>query len=34
MIEKKSRNAIRERRHLRVREKVSGTAARPRLSFQ
>lgn len=31
MIEKKSRNAIRERRHLRVREKVSGTAARPRL---
>ena len=31
MIEKKSRNAIRERRHLRVREKVSGTAARPRI---
>lgn len=31
MIEKESRNSIRERRHARVREKVKGTAARPRL---
>lgn len=31
MIQKESRNAIRERRHVRVREKVSGTAEAPRL---
>lgn len=31
MIAKESRNAIRERRHLRVREKISGTEAKPRL---
>ncbi len=31
MIEKVSRNLVRERRHARVREKVSGTASRPRL---
>ena len=32
MIEKVSRNLVRERRHARVREKVCGTALRPRLS--
>ncbi len=32
MIRKESRNAMRERRHLRVREKVHGTPLRPRLS--
>jgi ribosomal protein L18 len=31
MIQKESRNSIRERRHERVREKVSGTAECPRL---
>jgi large subunit ribosomal protein L18 len=31
MIQKESRNVIRERRHERVREKVSGTAECPRL---
>lgn len=32
MIKKESKNVVRERRHLRVREKVSGSAACPRLS--
>ena len=31
MIEKKSRSSIRVRKHLRVREKISGTAEKPRL---
>lgn len=31
MIEKVSRNLVRERRHERVREKVKGTSLRPRL---
>lgn len=31
MINKEDRKASRERRHLRVRKKVSGTAERPRL---
>lgn len=31
MIQKESRNVVRERRHARVREKVSGTAEMPRL---
>ncbi len=31
MIEKESRNSLRERRHARVREKVKGTSAMPRL---
>lgn len=31
MIEKKSRSSVRERKHLRVREKISGTAEKPRL---
>ena len=31
MIEKVSRNANRVRKHIRVREKVSGTAEKPRL---
>lgn len=31
MIAKESRNSIRLRRHLRVREKISGTAETPRL---
>jgi large subunit ribosomal protein L18 len=31
MIQKESRNSVRERRHARVREKVSGTASAPRL---
>jgi len=31
MIQKESRNSIRERRHERVREKVTGTADTPRL---
>lgn len=31
MIQKVSRRAVRDRRHLRVREKVSGTAEAPRL---
>lgn len=31
MIKKESRSLVRERRHLRVREKVSGTAECPRL---
>ena len=31
MIEKISRTAVRQRKHLRVREKVSGTAEKPRL---
>lgn len=32
MIKKIDRRAIRNRKHLRVRKKISGTAARPRLS--
>ena len=31
MIKKESRSVVRERRHLRVREKISGTAECPRL---
>jgi len=31
MIEKLSRTAVRQRKHVRVREKISGTAAKPRL---
>lgn len=31
MIDKESRNSVRERRHLRVRKKVSGTPETPRL---
>lgn len=31
MIQKESRNSMRQRRHARVREKVSGTAECPRL---
>ncbi len=31
MIEKTSRTAVRQRKHLRVRAKVSGTAEKPRL---
>ena len=32
MINKADKNAIRKGRHLRVRNKISGTAARPRLN--
>ncbi len=32
MINKENKNAIRQKRHLRVRELVSGTESRPRLS--
>lgn len=32
MINKQSKNISREKRHLRVRKKVSGTAERPRLN--
>lgn len=32
MITKKNKNEIRVKRHLRVRNKISGTAQRPRLS--
>ncbi len=32
MISKPSRNGQREKRHLRVRNKISGTAVRPRLN--
>lgn len=32
MINKQSKNVSREKRHLRVRKKVSGTAERPRLN--
>lgn len=32
MLNKPSKNTLRQRRHLRVREKVSGTPTRPRLS--
>jgi large subunit ribosomal protein L18 len=32
MITKPDKNAIRKKRHMRVRAKISGTAARPRLS--
>ena len=32
MIKKKSRNELRKKRHYRVRSKVSGTEARPRLN--
>ena len=32
MISKPDKNKIRQRRHLRVRGKISGTAERPRLS--
>lgn len=32
MITKPSKNAVRKTRHARVRSKVSGTAARPRLN--
>lgn len=31
MIEKVSRTAARQRKHVRVREKISGTSAKPRL---
>jgi large subunit ribosomal protein L18 len=31
MIQQESRNSVRQRRHARVREKVSGTAEMPRL---
>jgi large subunit ribosomal protein L18 len=31
MIEKTSRTAVRQRKHLRVREKISGTSDKPRL---
>jgi large subunit ribosomal protein L18 len=31
MIQKESRNSVRERRHARVRERVTGTASAPRL---
>jgi large subunit ribosomal protein L18 len=31
MIQKESRNSVRERRHARVRDRVSGTAETPRL---
>lgn len=31
MIAKESRTSVRQRRHVRVRHKVSGTAAKPRL---
>lgn len=31
MIKNESRNIVRQRRHLRVRKKVSGTAEKPRL---
>ena len=31
MIEKVSRTAVRQRKHLRVREKISGTESKPRL---
>lgn len=31
MIEKVSRTAVRQRKHLRVREKISGTSDKPRL---
>lgn len=33
MINKPSRNGQREKRHLRVRNKISGTAVRPRLNI-
>ncbi len=33
MITKKNKNAVRKKRHSRVRTKVSGTAARPRLNI-
>lgn len=32
MINKENKNAVRAKRHLRVRNKVSGTAERPRLN--
>ncbi len=32
MINKENKNALRAKRHLRVRNKISGTAARPRLN--
>ena len=32
MITKNDRNAVRKKRHARVRTKISGTAARPRLN--
>lgn len=32
MIKKINKNAIRQKRHIRVRAKISGTAERPRLS--
>ena len=32
MIKKENKNAVRVKRHLRVRNKVSGTAERPRLN--
>ncbi len=32
MVNKKSSNKARQKRHLRIRKKVSGTALRPRLS--
>ncbi len=33
MINKTSRNVLRKKRHFRIRHKVSGTAARPRLNI-
>ncbi|WAA12409.1 50S ribosomal protein L18 [Fervidibacillus halotolerans] len=33
MITKPDKNAIRKKRHMRVRSKISGTAERPRLSI-
>ena len=32
MIKKENKNAVRQKRHLRVRAKVSGTAEMPRLN--
>jgi len=32
MINKKDRNAIRKKRHMRIRNKISGTAERPRMN--
>jgi large subunit ribosomal protein L18 len=31
MISKKDRNAVRKKRHQRIRNKISGTAERPRM---
>ena len=32
MVSKKDRNQARQKRHIRIRSKISGTAARPRLA--